>query len=191
MSRSATAPRVHSRGWTIASESVPGEALASLAWVPEIHHISAGTRDRLQAELTDLTGRGRIDIAAQIETARLLGDLSENGDYHAAKEEQGKMEGRIMRLQSILENCEIVADVDDGFDDSVVAPGLVVSIRFEGEDAVEQFLFGSIEERRPDIEVVSPGSPMGQALEGTRAGETVTYEANGNQLSIEIVAIEA
>ena len=101
------------------------------------------------------------------------------------------MEGRIMRLQSILENCEIVADVDDGFDDSVVAPGLVVSIRFEGEDAVEQFLFGSIEERRPDIEVVSPGSPMGQALEGTRAGETVTYEANGNQLSIEIVAIEA
>ena len=155
--------------------------------MPEIQHISAETRDRLQAELTDLTGRGRIDIAAQIETARLLGDLSENGDYHAAKEEQGKMEGRIMRLKSILENCEIVEE----FDDSTVSPGVMVSIRFEGDDEVEQYLFGSIEERRTGIEVVSPGSPMGRALEGGRAGQTVTYEANGNELSIEIVAIEA
>jgi len=159
--------------------------------VPEIHHISAETRDRLQAELIDLTGRGRIDIAAQIEAARLLGDLSENGDYHAAKEEQGKMEGRIMRLKAILENCEIVADSEDRSGDSVVAPGLMVSIRFQGDDEVEQYLFGSIEERRTGIEVVSPGSPMGQALEGARAGQTVTYEANGNQLSIEIVAIES
>ena len=159
--------------------------------MPEIHHISAETRDRLQAELIDLTGRGRIDIAAQIEAARLLGDLSENGDYHAAKEEQGKMEGRIMRLKAILENCEIVADSEDRSGDSVVAPGLMVSIRFQGDDEVEQYLFGSIEERRTGIEVVSPGSPMGQALEGARAGQTVTYEANGNQLSIEVVAIEA
>ncbi|MDE0136932.1 MAG: transcription elongation factor GreA [Acidimicrobiaceae bacterium] len=162
-------------------------ALSAPTPTPEIHHISAEAHHRLQAELTDLTGRGRIDIAAQIETARLLGDLSENGDYHAAKEEQGKMEGRIMRLKSILENCEIV----EVFDDGVVAPGLVVSIRFEGDDQVEQYLFGSIEERRSGIEVVSPGSPMGQALEGARTGETVTYEANGNQLSIEVVAIEA
>ncbi|MXV86335.1 MAG: transcription elongation factor GreA [Acidimicrobiales bacterium] len=159
--------------------------------MPEIHHISAETRDRLQAELIDLTGRGRIDIAAQIEAARLLGDLSENGDYHAAKEEQGKMEGRIMRLKAILENCEIVAESEDPSGDSVVAPGLMVSIRFQGDDEVEQYLFGSIEERRTGIEVVSPGSPMGQALEGARAGQTVTYEANGNQLSIEIVAIES
>lgn len=159
--------------------------------MPEIHHISAETRDRLEAELIDLTGRGRIDIAAQIEAARLLGDLSENGDYHAAKEEQGKMEGRIMRLKSILENCEIVADSEDPSGDRVVVPGLVVSIRFEGDDEVEQYLFGSIEERRTGIEVVSPGSPMGQALEGARAGQTVTYEANGNQLSIEVVAVEA
>ena len=162
-------------------------ALSAPTPTPEIHHISAEAHHRLQAELTDLIGRGRIDIAAQIETARLLGDLSENGDYHAAKEEQGKMEGRIMRLKSILENCEIV----EVFDDGVVAPGLVVSIRFEGDDQVEQYLFGSIEERRSGIEVVSPGSPMGQALEGARTGETVTYEANGNQLSIEVVAIEA
>ena len=159
--------------------------------MPEIHHISAETRDRLEAELIDLTGRGRIDIAAQIEAARLLGDLSENGDYHAAKEEQGKMEGRIMRLKSILENCEIVVESEGPSGNTTVAPGLVVSIRFQGDDEVERYLFGSIEERRTGIEVVSPGSPMGQALEGARAGQTVTYEANGNQLSIEVVAIEA
>ena len=162
-------------------------ALSAPTPAPGIHHISAEARDRLRAELADLTGRGRIDIAAQIETARLLGDLSENGDYHAAKEEQGKMEGRILRLKSILDNHAVV----EAFDDGVVAPGLVVSVRFEGDDQVEQYLFGSIEERRTGIEVVSPGSPMGQALEGARAGQTVTYEANGNQLSIEIVAIEA
>ena len=64
--------------------------------------------DRLKAEHDDLTTRGRIDIARKIEAARELGDLSENGDYHAAKEEQGKMEGRIIHLASLLENAEIV-----------------------------------------------------------------------------------
>lgn len=171
---------------------MPEEGLGNLASVPETQRISREAYERLSAELTDLTGRGRIDIAAQIETARLLGDLSENGDYHAAKEEQGKMEGRIMHLTAILENCEIIdgAERDDA-GNGAVAPGSVVSIRFEGDDIVEQYLFGSIEERRPGIDVVSPGSPMGQALEGASAGQTVSYEANGNTLSIEIVAVEA
>ena len=167
--------------------SVPREALGNLTQVPQTHRISREAHDRLSAELTDLAGRGRIDIAAQIETARLLGDLSENGDYHAAKEEQGKMAGRIMHLTSILENCEII----EGLSEGVVAAGNVVSIRFEGDDDVEQYLFGSIEERRPGMDVVSPGSPMGQALEGAQAGQTVSYEANGNTLSIEVVAIES
>ncbi len=167
--------------------SVPREALGNLAQVSQTHRISREAHDRLSAELIDLTGRGRIDIAAQIETARLLGDLSENGDYHAAKEEQGKMAGRIMHLTSILENCEIIERPRKG----VVTPGNVVSIRFEGDDIVEQYLFGSIEERRPGMDVVSPGSPMGRALEGGQAGQTVSYEANGNTLSIEIVAVES
>ena len=170
---------------------MPEEGLGNLAAVPETQRISHEAHERLSAELTDLTGRGRIDIAAQIETARLLGDLSENGDYHAAKEEQGKMEGRIMHLHAILENCEIIDDADRDDRSSAVLPGCVVSIRFEGDDVVEQYLFGSIEERRPGIDVVSPGSPMGQALEGASAGQTVSYEANGNTLSIEIVAVEA
>ena len=64
--------------------------------------------DRLKAEHEDLTTRGRVEIARKIETARELGDLSENGDYHAAKEEQGKMEGRIVHLAKMIENAVIV-----------------------------------------------------------------------------------
>src|SRR6188474_1772837 len=94
-------------------------------------HLSQTAYDRLKAEYEDLTTRGRLDIARKIETARELGDLSENGDYHAAKEEQGKMEGRIIHLTRVLENAEIVDD--DGRAD-VVSAGAVVAIRYEGDD---------------------------------------------------------
>tara|TARA_B100000579_G_scaffold24887_2_gene17520 strand:- start:862 stop:1329 length:468 start_codon:yes stop_codon:yes gene_type:complete len=154
--------------------------------VAELQHLSPEAHARLAAELKDLTTRGRIDIADKIEEARLLGDLSENGDYHAAKEEQGKMEGRILHLSSVLENCEIVEQASN---DSV-APGVIVEIRFEGDDATETYLFGSIEERRDGLEIISPGSPMGQALEGGSVGEVVAYEAGAGSLSVEIVSIE-
>src|SRR3982751_199293 len=74
----------------------------------ETHHLSQSAFERLQEEHKQLTTFGRVDIARKIETARELGDLSENGDYHAAKEEQGKMEGRIRQLTALVENAEIV-----------------------------------------------------------------------------------
>ena len=74
----------------------------------EIQRLSPEAHARLSAEFLELTTRGRIEIADKIEQARLLGDLSENGDYHAAKEEQGTMEARILRLASGLEDCEIL-----------------------------------------------------------------------------------
>ena len=152
-------------------------------------HLSQTAYDRLKAEYEDLTTRGRLDIARKIETARELGDLSENGDYHAAKEEQGKMEGRIIHLNRVLENAEIV-DGDDGTAD-VVSAGTVVAIRYEGDDDVEKFLIGSIEERHhSDVEVISPGSPLGKALLGRKAGETVDYEAPSGTLRVEIVGVE-
>ena len=150
--------------------------------------LSRDAFDRLSAELEDLTTRGRIDIARKIEAARELGDLKENGDYHAAKEEQGKMEGRIMQLEAMLEDVEIVDAV--AVSDEVQA-GNVVTIRYEGDTETEQYLIGSIEERRPGITVMSPGSPLGEALLGGRVGDTVGYEAPGGTLSVEIVAIEA
>src|SRR3954471_15332660 len=100
---------------------------------------------RLKTELDELTGEGRIDIARKIEAARALGDLSENGDYHAAKDQQGKMEARIRQLTAILEDA-VVVDAKPVGDE--VAVGTVVGIRFEGDDTVERYLVGSIEERR-------------------------------------------
>jgi transcription elongation factor GreA len=75
----------------------------------DTHHLSQAAYDRLHDEYQDLSTRGRVDIARKIEAARELGDLSENGDYHAAKEEQGKMEARIRHLDALLKDAEIVA----------------------------------------------------------------------------------
>ena len=150
--------------------------------------LSRDAYERLSAELEDLTGRGRIDIARKIEAARELGDLKENGDYHAAKEEQGKMEGRIMALEAMLEDVEVV---DEVIVSDEVQSGNVVTIRYEGDTETEQYLIGSIEERREGITVMSPGSPLGEALLGGKVGDTVTYEAPGGSLAVEIVKIEA
>ena len=155
--------------------------------MPDVHKLSSEAFKRLQSEYDDLTTRGRIEIAKKIETARELGDLSENGDYHAAKEEQGKMEGRIAHLGALIENAEIV-EVDLSTDKTVQA-GCIVSIRYAGDDEVEQYLIGSIEERRDGLTVMSPGSPLGQALIGASVDDTVTFEAPGGPLDVSVVDI--
>lgn len=153
----------------------------------QTHHLSQAAYDRLKAEYEDLTTRGRVEIAHKIEAARELGDLSENGDYHAAKEEQGKMEGRIRQLSVMLENAEIV-QADNG---EHVSHGSVVAIRYAGDDEVERYLIGSIEERHDDLEVISPSSPLGEALIGAGPGESVTFTApTGAELQVEIVSID-
>ncbi|HMK63630.1 MAG TPA: transcription elongation factor GreA [Acidimicrobiales bacterium] len=151
-------------------------------------HLSRGTYERLQAELEDLTTRGRVEIARAIEAARALGDLSENGDYHAAKDSQGKMEARIRQIQATLARAQVVEDGGDSPPDAVAA-GTVVGIRYHGDDDVERFLVGSIEERHDELNVISPGSPLGQALLGRGPGDSVEYEAPGGTLRVEIVDI--
>ncbi len=143
--------------------------------------------DRLKAEFDDLITRGKIDIARRIETAREMGDLSENGDYHAAKEEQGKMDARMRQLQGIIEDAEIVEKVDT----TSVSTGSVVTIRYEGDSDTETYLLGSIEERREGMEIMSPTSPLGTALMGHRPGDTVEYVAPGGHLRVAIVSITA
>ena len=152
--------------------------------------LTRATHERLEAELEDLRTRGRVDIAQQIEAARALGDLSENGDYHAAKDAQGKMESRIRKLQAMLKQVEIVDE--SGADDGSISLGSTVTLRYEGddEDDTQQFFVGSIEERQGDLPVVSPSSPLGQVLEGHAAGDTVEYEAPGGVLKVHIVAVE-
>lgn len=149
--------------------------------------LTQDTFDRLAAELEDLRTRGRVEIARAIEAARALGDLSENGDYHAAKDSQGKMEARIRQLEHMLEHAAIV-DASAARTDEV-STGSVVSLRYVGDEEVERYLIGSIEERREGVSVVSPNSPLGQALLGHRAGETVTYQAPSGALSVEVVKV--
>jgi transcription elongation factor GreA len=150
----------------------------------EAQELSRDAYQRLRNELEQLTTEGRIDIAQKIEAARALGDLSENGDYHAAKDQQGKMEARIRQLSALLEDAVVV---DKREHSGTVGVGSVVAIRFEGDDEVERYLVGSIEERHEEL---SPGSPLGQALVGAAAGERRTYEINGNLLGVEVVAVE-
>lgn len=154
----------------------------------ETQQLSQAAFDRLSAEHRDLTTRGRIDIARKIEAARELGDLSENADYHAAKEEQGRMEGRIMHLVRIIENAEIVGETTRSGDR--VHAGDVVSVLFDGDDEPERYLIGSIEEKSPDVTVVSSGSPMGQALLDAKLDDAVTWPTpSGATLKATVVAI--
>lgn len=150
------------------------------------NQLSRDAYERLSKELEELTTVGRVEIANAIEAARALGDLSENGDYHAAKDAQGHMEARIRKLQGLLDDVEIV---EAAASDEVVI-GSVVAIRYEGDDDVERYLVGSIEERREGIEVASPESPLGAALLGHKAGDVVEYETpTGAKLKVEITEI--
>ncbi len=144
--------------------------------------------EKVKAELDQLMTSGRSEIAKRIEAARAEGDLSENGGYHAAKEEQGKIEARIRQLQDLLHRAKVgEAPADDG----TVAPGMVVTVRFTGDDETETFLLGSREMAGLDTvdhEIYSPKSPLGSAIAGRSVGETVTFETpTGRTMDVEIL----
>ena len=141
--------------------------------------------DRLKAEFDYLSGQGRIDIAKKIEAAREEGDLRENGGYHAAKEEQGKQEGRILQLQHILENARVG---EPPRTDGVVGPGMTVTVRFARDDEEVTFLLASREESGAPIDVYSPKSPLGSAITGKKVGEKATFSLpNGRTTTVEIL----
>jgi transcription elongation factor GreA len=153
----------------------------------DTHHLSQAAYDRLKAEHDELTTVGRVDIARKIEAARELGDLKENGDYHAAKDHQGQMEARIRQLAAMLENAEIV----EGAGGEAVEPGCVVELRYEGDDDTDRYLFGSVEERGVEHDIISPGSPLGEALVGRKPGDKVEFTSpTGANLRVEVVSIQ-
>lgn len=155
------------------------------------HRLSRGALERLQAEHLDLTTRGRIEVAGRIGRAREMGDLKENGDYHAAKDEQGHMEGRIRQIEAILENYEIVEAATDG----TVAHGSIVTVLYDGDapSQAERYLIGHMEEQPddPNVSVMSATSPLGAALLGAKAGDTVTYQAPTGALTVNVLRVEA
>ena len=142
--------------------------------------------DRLSRELDELIAN-RPAMAKEINDRREEGDLRENGGYQAAREEQGKQEGRILQLQQLLRNAKVgEAPVSDG----VAGPGMVVEVRFGDDDEVEKFLIGSREEAETaGVEVYSAASPLGKALTGAREGDTVSYETpTGKTIQVTLVS---
>ncbi len=154
----------------------------------EIHRITQETLDKLREEYHHLTTVGRTEIARIIEAARLLGDLSENGDYHAAKDEQGKMESRIRQIAPDNPNHELDARDENA---QTAQHASIVQIVYEGDadDEFQEFFIGSIEEKPDGVLVASPTSPLGSALLGHAAGDLVEYEAPSGVLRVKIVGL--
>jgi transcription elongation factor GreA len=156
---------------------------ASATWLSQEAH------DRLQAELDELIAHRPV-IAAEINARREEGDLRENGGYHAAREEQGKMEARIRYLQELLRKAHVgQAPAAEG-----VAPGTVVTVQFDDDtDDTETFLLGSREiSATTELTVYSPESALGKAILGARQGDTITYTApTGAEIKVTVVSYKA
>ena len=143
--------------------------------------------DKLQAELADLEGPQMAEIIARISAARDEGDLKENGGYHAARDEQGRIKGRIDQLKDMLRRAEVGETPPD---DGVVEPGMVVTFKFEGDDddEAETFLLLGAREVEPEgLKVYTPQAPLGAAINGHKRGETVRYEVNGKPQTVVIL----
>jgi transcription elongation factor GreA len=144
--------------------------------------------DRLSAELEELSGPARADIAKKIESAREEGDLKENGGYHAAKDEQGKIEARIRQLTQLLRNST-VGEAPESH--GVVEVGTVVTATIAGDSTT--FLLGSreIADDASDIDVYPASSPLGQAILDLKVGESTQYTApNGKEITVKVTKVE-
>ncbi|KRC49636.1 transcription elongation factor GreA [Leifsonia sp. Root227] len=153
----------------------------------QVSFLTQDAYDRLAAELEELSVNGRNEIAKRIEAAREEGDLKENGGYHAAKDEQGKIEARIVQLTNLLRNSTVSeAPQSHG----VVEPGTVITATIAGDEST--FLIGNREiAAGTDLQVYSEGSPLGEAILGLKVDESTTYTApNGKQIAVTILKVE-
>jgi transcription elongation factor GreA len=144
---------------------------------------------RLRAELEDLLTEGRDRIAARLRAAREMGDIRENADYDAAKNEQGLMENRIRRLEAMLRDPDIV-EAPEASDSA--GPGMLVTVRpvdDEEPDDETYLLAESPEERAAGARTITPASPLGAALLGARPGEEVAYAAPGGTFRYRVVSL--
>jgi len=141
--------------------------------------------DRLKKELEHLEGDAREQIINDIATARAHGDLSENAEYHAAKDQQGLQEARVRQIRQMLENAEIIHADDDG----IVKPGTLVTLAYAGDDEQETYFLGLREEKRGDYDVLTPDSPLGRAIVGRSAGESVEAKVPAGALRIRILKV--
>ncbi|MFP5416732.1 MAG: transcription elongation factor GreA [Actinomycetes bacterium] len=146
--------------------------------------------DKLSGELEQLKSVGRAAVSAKIAQAREEGDLSENGGYHAARDEQGHQEARIRQLEAMLRDAQIG---EPPASSKKVAPGMTVTIAYDDDpDDTDTFLLGSRElmgVTDTGTEVFSPQSPLGTAILGAKKGQKVSYEAPTGKI-IEVTVLD-
>ena len=141
--------------------------------------------DELKAELEDLRGPRRAELVKRVSDARDEGDLRENAGYHAARDELGKMDGRVAQLVDMLDRAQVG---ETPADDGVVEPGMQVTVSLAGSE--QTFLLGAREmaSESNELDVFSPQSPLGQAINGAHRGDTVSYQApNGKDIEVKIL----
>ncbi len=150
-------------------------------------YLTAEGAAKLEAELEELKGPQREALARRLRDAIQMGDLSENADYHKAKEDQGFLEGRIQELEFALRNAVIVEATSTP--KNVVAVGVHVTVQ---EDSLDPEVFHMVgaQEADPRAGKISHESPIGRALMDHRAGETVEAETPGGKIRLKILKIE-
>lgn len=145
---------------------------------------------RLRAELEGLTTSGREHMADRLKHARAHGDIRENAEYDAAKNEQALMESRIRKLQQMLRDPDIV---EAPVDADAVGPHMLVTVRPVDEDDPEDEIYllaESAEERAKGVRTITTTSPLGSALVGAKVGDRVNYEAPGGSFGYVVVSFE-
>lgn len=142
---------------------------------------------KLQDELEHLKTEGRKDIAEKIKVARGYGDLSENSEYDDAKNEQAKIEARIVELEAMLKNVEIIKDIKGAAKTVVV--GVKVKVYDEEFDEEEEYYIVGSTEADPASNKISDESPVGRALIGHKVNDAVVVEAPAGEIKLKIVGI--
>lgn len=152
----------------------------------DIHYLTPEGKEKLENELNELKTQGRKELAERLQHAISMGDLSENADYHKAKEDQGFLEGRIQEIETILHNAEVI-ESQSSYEQ--VALGATITIREEGLEPETYQLVGR-KEANPREGKISHESPIGSALMGHAVGDVVDVEIHGSMIRFEILAIE-
>lgn len=153
----------------------------------EEHYLTKEGEQKMRAELDDMINRQRKELAERLQFAISQGDLSENADYHKAKEDQAFLEGKIQEYEEILSGAVIIED--NAKHDGVVNVGSTVTIQ-EGKYPEETYLVVGAAEADPRNGRISNESPIGSALMGHKAGETVKAQTPGGEMKIKIVKVE-
>lgn len=151
-------------------------------------YLTRDGRARLEAELEDLSTRGRKDIAERINAAKELGDISESGEYEDAKNSQAHLEGRIREIKSILSRAQLI-DEENGHA-SEVRVGSRVTVRVDGEEEDETWTIVGSTEAKPRDGKISNESPIGSALLGKRPRQKVQVQTPDGVMKMTVVKIQ-